>query len=501
MTMVGMCSWVGVKVDAVKVLLVLCGRGLVMEAEGFLEFVNASPSPYHAVRSSIELLEGAGFIRLREDVDWGKELRPSSGYFTTRFGTSLLAFRTGSSFNKEDLCGFDVIGAHTDSPCFKVKPISKAGKAGYLQLGVETYGGGLWYSWFDRDLTVAGRIVVEDGGESKTVLVHVKRPLMRIASLAIHLNREANSNFAPNTETHTAPILATEIKASLEGGKAKEEESDEQKKKKNGDEKYHAALIGVLAEEIGCDPSAIKDMDLYIADSQPSAIGGLMKEFMFSPRLDNLASCYTSLRALVKTSLEGDDLVNKTDRTVNMICLFDHEEIGSRSAQGACSPFLLDSMKRIVAVLERPTCLSSVLARSFIISADMAHAVHPNYVSKHEDKHCPALHKGVVIKTNQNQRYATNGYTGFVLREIASRRGIPTQEFVVRNDSPCGSTIGPIIAGGTGIRTVDVGMPQLAMHSCREMCGVDDFDHAIDLFAAFFADFPAMDEKLRTHFE
>mmetsp|Transcript_4490 Transcript_4490/g.13620 ORF Transcript_4490/g.13620 Transcript_4490/m.13620 type:complete len:476 (+) Transcript_4490:81-1508(+) len=472
------------------------------EAKGFIEFVNKSPSPYHAVSTSADMLNAAGFELLSEHEDWSLKLKDGGKYYTTRFGTSLVAFTVGDEFSKSG-AGYNIIGAHTDSPCFKVKPISTVSKADYLQVGVETYGGGLWYTWFDRDLTVAGRVVVCIEGEIRTKLVHVKKPIMHIASLAIHLNREANSNFSPNTETQTVPIIATKLKACLnEKADATENNAAE---KTNGEDKgkkpkHHAVLIELLANEIGCQPEAIIDLDLYVADVQPSTIGGAKDEFVFSPRLDNQGSCYTSLRAIINASKTGCEPGGAFASTVRMVCLFDHEEIGSRSAQGAFSPFLGETIERIHTSMRKDCSLARAIAASFIISADMAHAVHPNYTSKHEDNHRPAMHKGVVIKTNQNQRYSTNGYTGFVLREIARREDIPIQEFVVPNNVPCGSTIGPIVASTTGIRTVDVGMPQLAMHSCREMCSADDFKHATALFTAFFRQFPDLDCDIRASF-
>jgi len=463
-----------------------------MAAERFIDFVNSSPSPYHAVATSIKMLEEEGFVRLREDVNWGKLKADQQKYYVTRNGTSLIAFVLPEARN--ELSDFQIIGAHTDSPCFRVKPISTSGKVGYLQVGVETYGGGLWYTWFDRDLTVAGRVVLQGNDPQKkdaitTKLVHLSKPILRIPSLAIHLNRDANSNFSPNTESHTAPIIASEIKANV----GKLISKDEGKKNR-----HHPVLLNVLADELHCDADCIVDFDLYVADSHLSCIVGALNEFVSSPRLDNQASCFAALEALVRAE-ERNEV--KTRTSCRIVCMFDHEEIGSRSAQGAFSTFLNDVVGRIHAGITINLELKAILAASFIVSSDMAHAIHPNYTSKHEENHRPALHKGVVIKTNQNQRYATSGYSGFILREISRQNNIPIQEFVVPNDLPCGSTIGPIIAAETGIRTVDVGMPQLAMHSCREFCATDDFDHAIDLFKHFFLDFRKIDDEIGTQFD
>ncbi|KJE94975.1 aspartyl aminopeptidase [Capsaspora owczarzaki ATCC 30864] len=463
-------------------------------AQRFLAFVNASPSPFHAVEECRRTLLASSFIELKEKEAWS--LKPDSKYFFTRNRSTLIAFTVGGKFVPGTKSGFSIVGAHTDSPCLRVKPVSELSKAGYVSLGVECYGGGLWHTWFDRDLTVAGRAIVRAvDGQLQHRLVHIKRPILRVPTLAIHLNREVNSDgFKFNTETQLVPMLATAVKSRLEKTKG-----DDGKRRAGVEGKHHSTFLKLLSEELECSVDTIVDFELCLADTQPSAIGGLENEFIFSPRLDNLMSTFCALEALVTSSNAPGSLAS--DTSARIISLFDHEEIGSRSAQGADSAVMESTLRRIVSNVEsnkdqRDTAFQETVAHSLLVSADMAHAVHPNYSDKHEENHRPVIHGGPVIKSNANQRYATNSVSGTVIREIARKHNIPVQEFVVRNDSACGSTIGPIVAGNLGMRTIDIGNPQLSMHSIRETCGVDDVTYAVQLIKAFFEDFPAMDARL-----
>ncbi|KAI8543941.1 hypothetical protein RHMOL_Rhmol08G0256600 [Rhododendron molle] len=260
-------------------------------------------------------------------------------------------------------------------------------------------------------------------------------------------------------------------------------------------QKHHSLLLQLLAAEVGCKPDDICDFELQACDTQPSIIAGAAKEFIFSGRLDNLCMSFCSLQALIDATSSESSLEDETG--VRMVALFDHEEVGSNSAQGAGSPAMLDALSRITSFFcSDVKVLEKAIQKSFLVSADMAHALHPNYMDKHEDNHRPKLHGGLVIKHNANQRYATNSITSFIFREIAIRHNLPVQDFVIRNDMPCGSTIGPILASGTGIRTVDVGAPQLSMHSIREMCAVDDVKHSYEHFKAFFQEFSHLDSKI-----
>lgn len=466
-------------------------------AKEFLAFDDNSPSPYHAVSTISSMLESAGFEKLLESGEWTGDLKANGRYYFTREGSSLVAFACDGNFAKKDTAlSFALIGAHTDSPCFKLKPVSNLRKNGYVQVGVECYGGGLWHTWFDRDLTVAGRVVVRNcrDGKLSMKLVHIKKPILRIPNLAIHLNRGVNSEgFKINKEIHTAPILATQIAASLNANAKPSENVNTSM----APSRCSSVLLELLATELNCCSDEIVDFDLSLTDTQPSAIGGALDEFVFAPRLDNLGSCFTAVKALIN-SLSEPQSCDKVGSVVKMISLFDHEEVGSDSSHGAGSPLVQETIERVTSACETCTYYQ-VVRSSMMISADMAHAIHPNYSGVHEIGHRPILGNGLVVKTNQNQRYATSGITGLVLREVARRAGnLPLQEFVVPNDKPCGSTIGPIISAITGLRTVDVGQSMLSMHSIREMTGVKDFAASEAIFRAFFTHYKAIDAEIST---
>ncbi|CAO3676265.1 unnamed protein product [Umbelopsis vinacea] len=460
------------------------------EATEFIDFVNASPSPFHATHEAVKLLQKAGFKELKERDNWNEGTIKNGGkYYFTRNGSSVVAFAVGDKYKSGN--GFSIIGAHTDSPCLKVKPVSKKEKAGYLEVGVQTYGGGIWHTWFDRDLSVAGRVLIaHEDGTFKHTLVKIDRPILRVPTLAIHLDRSVGEGFKFNTEVQLTPILATVTKSVLNGT---DKPTDEQAESERN---HHPLLIKLLAGELSVKPAQIRDFELALYDTQPSAIGGAFNEFVFSPRLDNLEMSYCSIKALVNTA---DQLAEEPN--IRLVALFDNEEVGSNTAHGADSNLLPSTLTRLAAARVgsekvSPTAFEESLHKSYLISADMAHAVHPNYIDKHEENHRPEMHKGTVIKINANQRYATTAVTTVVLKELAKTHNIPIQEFVVRNDSPCGSTIGPMLSAKLGLRTVDVGNPQLSMHSIREVGGTEDIPNAIKLFDAFFLKFAELDSKL-----
>ncbi|KAM1788685.1 hypothetical protein PS2_038464 [Malus domestica] len=468
-------------------------------------FLNAAPTAFHAVDEAKKRLRSAGYEQVLEREDW--KLEAGKKYFFTRNYSTIVAFAIGKKYVAGN--GFHIVGAHTDSPCLKLKPVSKVAKGGYLEVGVQTYGGGLWHTWFDRDLTIAGRVIVreeKDGSVSYShKLVRIEEPIMRIPTLAIHLDRDVRDAFKVNAQTHLLPVLATAVKAELNKVVAEDGEADNdiQTSGKKSNEKttsnalkHHSLLLQLLADQLGCEPEHISDFELQACDTQPSIVAGAAKEFVFSGRLDNLCMSFCSLKALIDATSSDSNLEDESG--VRMVALFDHEEVGSNSAQGAGSPAMLNTLSRITHSFTTDSkLLEKAIQRSFLVSADMAHALHPNYMDKHEQNHQPKLHGGLVIKHNANQRYATNAVTALIFREIARNHSLPVQDFVVRNDMACGSTIGPILASGVGIRTVDVGAPQLSMHSIREMCAVDDVKHSYEHFKAFFQEFTRLDSKIK----
>jgi len=457
-------------------------------AKEFLLFINKCASQFHAVEEVSRQLADAGFIQISEknDNDFAN-IKPNGRYFFTRNQSTVIAFAVGSKYKAGN--GFTIAAAHTDSPVLKIKPISKSNRHGFVQIGVEPYGGGLWYTWFDRDLSIAGRVIVaDDDGLFHSKLVRIDQPLLRIPSLAIHLNREVNEKgFQFNLQTNVVPILSTQIKAELEAAvkKAPEEKIDELLA-----DSHTPKLYDVLAEKLKVKPSKIKHIELCLYDTQPAALVGAYEEFICSRALDNLMMSFISMKSLLDSS-NNKSLEN--EENIRMIALFDNEEVGSDSYMGAGSNLMSSLLRRIVGDSTR---YDSAIAKSFLISADMAHALHPNFADKHEDCHKPVIHQGLVIKQNANQRYATSSISSFLISEIAKRNGIPIQRFVARNDMGCGSTIGPILASSCGIRTVDVGVAQLSMHSIREMCGTADVLHSYELIRAFFHEFPQLDKSL-----
>ncbi|KAJ3189999.1 hypothetical protein HDU85_000290 [Gaertneriomyces sp. JEL0708] len=466
-----------------------------MSAADFLDFVNASPSPFHAVDSVRSRLLAAGFEEISERDNWAGSLRPAGKYFFTRNKSAITAFAVGGKYKSGN--GFAVVGAHTDSPCLKVKPHSKKEQGGYTQVGVETYGGGLWHTWFDRDLGIAGRVLVKNAdGSYEHRLTRINRPMLRIPTLAIHLDRGVNDGFKFNKEDQLTPIITSAASKELNGNVEATGPNES---------KHAPQLLQIIADDLGVEASQIGDFELCLYDVQPSVFGGAQDEYIFSARLDNLMMSYCSVSALLN-SLKGSSL--DSDPNIRVAVLFDNEEIGSVSAHGAGSNLLEVTLRRLSAEVEQDansqdlrdwivitraglpdasltqssqSSFERAMTRSLLISADMAHAIHPNYMEKHERNHRPAMNKGVVIKQNANQRYATTAVTTTLVRELAAKKGVPLQEFVVRNDSPCGSTIGPMLSAQLGLRTIDIGNPQLSMHSIREMCGVKDVEYAIQL--------------------
>lgn len=396
-----------------------------------------------------------------------------------------------------------MVGAHTDSPNLRVRPISNRSKEGYLQCSVETYGGGLWATWFDRDLSLAGRVIVATSDEqTKFVsrLVHIRRPLLRIPTLAIHLNRSANEAFKFNQEDNLQPILGLADALNSPAENMNATNVNPGVGTPSMETKHHPVLLQLLSEELGCSASHIQDFELSLYDTQAPAAGGIANEFLFAPRVDNQMSCFCATEGLID-SLEQEDALEDSS-SIRAIALFDNEEVGSVSYQGAESNLVWSMIHRLAALSVRGSTVSinnqalfdQSLARSFLISSDTSHAVHPNYASVHEQNLRPKINAGPVIKMNAKQRYASTAVTTFLLRRVAKLAGVPLQEFEVRNDCACGSTIGPMLS--KHVRTIDLGNPQLSMHSIRETCGSHDVERKIRLFAEYFRSFERVDQEL-----
>ena len=411
-----------------------------------LSFIDASPTPEHCCAEVSRRLDLAGFAPLEEGLAWA--LEAGRGYYVVRGGT-ILAFRMGTAPVVDG--GFRVLGAHTDSPNLRVKPVPDLTVEGVRQLGVETYGGLLAYTWLDRDLGLAGSVVLrgENGDRLETRLVRIDRPILRIPSLAIHLNREIRTDgLKLNDQQHLPPVLGLASGDDAEG--------------------EPGALGALLAAELDADPARILSWNLSLMDVVPATVGGARGELIFAPRLDNQAMCHAALGALLSAPAAT---------ATQVVSLYDHEEVGSRSATGAAGNALHHLLRRIAEVEgpgAGPGALPRAIARSYQVSADMAHGVHPNYKDRHEPRHMPRLNDGPVIKVNTQQRYATSAETAALFESLCQDAEVPVQKFVNRTDLACGSTIGPISAALLGIRTVDVGNAMWSMHSIRETGGAAD---------------------------
>ncbi|KAF3921889.1 hypothetical protein ABW20_dc0100259 [Dactylellina cionopaga] len=495
-------------------------------AQGLIDFINASPTPFHAVDTAKKALLKAGFSEIRERDAWAGKVLSGGKYFLDRNGSSIVAFAVGKLWKPGN--PMSIVGAHTDSCALRLKPVSKRTTEGntFLQVGVESYGGGLWHTWFDRDLGMAGRAMVrQKDGNIVSKLVKVDKPILRVPTLAIHLDRQEKFEF--NKETQLFPILGL-IAAELnkDGPAAAEEDKKDTEMAEDKPfaplsaitERHHPSIVKLISDATESQPEDVLDFEMVLYDTQKGCLGGLNDELIFSARLDNLEMTYCAIEGLI-TSLEAPDALDQ-ESGIRIIAGFDHEEIGSNTAQGADSN-LLPAIVRRLSVLSgdkdydfasvssnastssadhlfsaTTTYFEESLIKSFLVSADMAHSVHPNYPAKYESHHRPEMNKGTVIKINANARYATNSPGIVLVQECAREAGVPLQLFVVRNDSSCGSTIGPMLSAKMGMRTLDLGNPQLSMHSIRETGGAHDVEHAIKLFKVFFERYTALESTI-----
>ncbi|MFC4944770.1 M18 family aminopeptidase [Pseudonocardia sp. GCM10023141] len=414
-------------------------------AQDLAEFITAAPSPYHAVGEAVRRLEAAGFTEQAEAGPW---TGGSGGRYLVRDGTVLAWYVPATAPTGTPL---RVFAAHTDSPTLRVKPVPDVGRGGWRQVAVEVYGGAIWNSWLDRDLGLAGRLALYDGS---TVLVDVHRPLLRVPQLAIHLDRSVNQGLKLDAQQHLLPIWGLGSPA-------------------EGD------LIEFLASEVDIDPADVAAHDLVVHDVTPPARIGEELELLAAPRLDNLASVHAGISALLAAAATAELAV------IPVFVGFDHEEIGSGSATGAAGPLLENLLTRLAGGFD---ARGEAFAASRCLSVDVTHAAHPNYLELHDPTHQSLPNGGPALKVNANQRYATDAPGAAAWQRACRDAGVPTQVFVGKNTVPCGTTVGPIMATRLGIRTVDVGIPVLSMHSARELCGVADPGMLMAAATAFLTD-------------
>jgi aspartyl aminopeptidase len=413
--------------------------------EGLLGFLDASPTPFHATQNMALMFENAGFIKLNEVDKW--ELQEGSKYYVTRNDSSIIAFTYPQS--KKD---YVMVGAHTDSPNLKLKPNPVIKEHGVVKFGVEPYGGLLLNPWFDRDLSLGGRVsYLDSNGTVQSSLLNVDKKIAIIPSLAIHLDVQANKERTVNMQTDICPILTT-----------------------NEDFDFDDFIKWQLANISIHDAKEVYAHELSFYDTQKASYVGLRDDFIASARLDNLLSCYTGMLSICSVESEKPMLFIASD----------HEEVGSASTSGAAGSFLENTLRRMFASYDEYV---EMVRSSIMISADNAHAIHPNYPSKHDTNHAPHINKGVVVKVNVNQRYASNSTTMAKFMNIAHELNEPLQKFVTRSDMGCGSTIGPITAARIGIDTLDVGLPTYAMHSIRELAGSNDAHSLYKILVGFHA--------------
>ena len=421
-----------------------------------LDFLNASPVNFLAAKNIASYLEQAGYRRLDPQMPIG-EVKAGDKLYVTKNDSSVYAFHIGRLPLTD--AGFRMICAHCDSPTFRIKPNAEMTcEGGIVKLNTEVYGGPIMSTWFDRPLTIAGRVIVrgEDALHPKTLLLHVKRPLLQISNLAIHFNREVNDGVKLSKQKDMLPILGI-VSSELERG---------------------SLLMNVICGELNIKQEDIIDFDLYLADATPACTLGVHDEFLSSGRLDDLSMCFAGLEAMIAT---------ETIDTTKVLAIFDNEETGSQTKQGAGSPFLSMMLKRIaLAQSGSEEAFYQAVERAFMISADNAHAWHPNYSEKYDPTNHPVLGGGPVIKFNAAQKYASDAVSAAVFAEICREAGVPCQRFVNHSDVAGGSTLGNILASSIPLRGVDMGNAILAMHSCRETGSTADHIYCVKAFTKFF---------------
>ena len=423
----------------------------------FINFASENPTCFHVVSAIAEDLKEAGFQELKETKVW--DLEQGGKYFTTRNGSSLIAFRVP----KKEIMGLNIASAHTDSPALKIKGMQAEMKEGaFLKLNVEYYGGLLMATWFDRPLSLAGRVVVKEKDKLVEKLIKIDRDLLVIPSVAIHMNRDANKGFEYNPQKDLLPLFAM---------------ADN-----NGSKKNASPLAEIIGKAAKVDPKNILACDVFVYDRTPGSIWGANNEFFSVQHIDDLECAFTAIRALKDAS------VGANQTSMPMVALFDNEEVGSETKQGADSTFLDVTLTRIAEALGyNKQKLNSIIAGSFMVSADNAHSVHPNHPEYHDPVNRPIMNGGIVIKHAANQHYATDAVSAALFKEICNITKVPYQEFYNRSDKPGGSTLGNISNSHVSMNSVDIGLPQLAMHSCYETAGVKDAEYLTKAFKTLFS--------------
>ncbi len=421
-----------------------------------LSFLDASPVNFLAVKNLSAELEKNGFRRINPQEPLGK-MEAGDKYYVTKNDSSIYAFHIGKKTLAD--AGFHMICAHCDSPTFRIKPNAEMDcEGGIVKLNTEVYGGPIMSTWFDRPLTLAGRVIVkgEDAMKPQTLLLHIKRPLLQISNLAIHFNRQVNDGVKLSRQKDVLPILGI-INDELEKGNL---------------------LMNVITEELNINKKDILDFDLYLADATPACTFGAHNEFISSGRLDDLSMCWAGLEAMIASD---------TTDTTQVLALFDNEETGSQTKQGAGSPFLSYMLKRIaLAQSGTEEAYYQAVERAFMVSADNAHAWHPNYNEKYDPTNHPMLGGGPVIKFNAAQKYASDAVSAAIFANICEEAGVPCQRFVNHSDVAGGSTLGNILASSIPLKGVDMGNAILAMHSCRETGSVIDHEYTVKAFTKFY---------------
>lgn len=424
-------------------------------AQGLIEFIEESPSMFHAAAAVRRRLDEAGFVYLREGDSW--QMEPGRGYYTVRNNSSVIAFRAGAQVQPSGGgFHFKLTASHSDSPTFKVKAVPELeGAGGSLRLNVEAYGGMIDHTWFDRPLTVAGRVLVRDGNRIESRLIAPDRDLLIIPSVAVHLDRGVNAGFAPNRQVDLCPLFSA---GALERG----------------------AFDALVAEEAGAAPEQVLARDLFLVSRQKPCVWGAAGEFLSAPKLDDLACAYVSLEAFLRA--------NSDEEAVSAWCCFDNEEVGSNTKQGAMSTFLPDVLTRACAALGgTDEDYRRALAKSMLVSCDNAHAVHPNHPEKYDEANRAVLNGGIVVKEAANQHYCTDAFSRAAFAAVCADAGVPLQTFANRSDAAGGSTLGNLSNIQASMHAIDVGLPQLAMHASFETMGMRDVLNGIRALQAFYA--------------